>query len=443
MKQQKKVVHVGETKNLYRIWFEGVTLLKMGIKPNQRYNLILNDDGSITGQYNNNNGQRKVSSRKRNGKQLPILDLTNQTIHDHLVKHGCPTHMELTTKSTGFTVNPTQAEKHRKARANKFTLRSLAATAITIGSLFTGLGVFDHAAHAALDDNYIESKPAFQIEISQQYSHYATTNNEYTPNPTNAPIQHITDVLPECDLLIAGVPCNGASISGISKNKLTRPEQHPKVGNLIFYTLQAIIKSQPNHILFENVPSYTNTASADILRATLTDLGYKFTERTVSGSEVGAIENRKRWFMLAYTDQITPVSLHDIQFTKPTTPQTVSDIIQTDISPDQYRPDQPFQAKKQIDKERGNGFSTNNTPITTKDTTIKTIGAGYNKRRPSEPYFHHPKHGYRWFTPVEHARLKGIPEHLIENTPATIAHEMLGQSGNYQIVYQIVEHVYA
>ena len=431
-----KVVHVGETKNLYRIWFEGATLLKMGVQPDQKYNLILNDDGSMTGTYSPE-GERKVSSRTRNGKQLPILDLTNQTIHDHLVKHGCPTHMALTTTSTGFKVCPTQAEQHRKARANKFKSR------IAIGSLFTGLGIFDHAAHAALDNNYIESTPAFQVEISQPYSNYATLNNEHTPQPINAPLQHVTHLLPECDLLIAGIPCNGASVSGISKNRLARPEQHPKVGNMVFYTLQAIIKAQPNHILIENVPSYANTASADILRSTLTDLGYSFTERTVTGQEVGAIENRKRWFLLAYTNGISPVSLDEIQFTKPPRQQSIKQIIDNNAPLTAYRPDQPFEAKKLIDAKRGNGFSTNNIPITLQDIEVKTIGAGYNKRRPSEPYFHHPDHGYRWFTPEEHARLKQIPEHLIKGAPATIAHEMLGQSGNYQIIYQIVDYIYS
>jgi DNA (cytosine-5)-methyltransferase 1 len=38
----------------------------------------------------------------------------------------------------------------------------------------------------------------------------------------------------------------------------------------------------------------------------------------------------------------------------------------------------------------------------------------------------------RQFTPVEHARLKGIPEHLINGLGLTIAHELLGQSICYE-----------
>jgi len=34
----------------------------------------------------------------------------------------------------------------------------------------------------------------------------------------------------------------------------------------------------------------------------------------------------------------------------------------------------------------------------------------------------------RQLTPVEHARVKGIPESLIAGVPATVAHEILGQS---------------
>lgn len=58
-----------------------------------------------------------------------------------------------------------------------------------------------------------------------------------------------------------------------------------------------------------------------------------------------------------------------------------------------------------------------------------TIGRGYQKARSTEPFLKHPTNGkQRLFTPVEHARVKTIPEQLVAGLSDTTAHEILGQS---------------
>ncbi|SOS33008.1 hypothetical protein CFBP6411_01648 [Pseudomonas syringae group genomosp. 3] len=37
---------------------------------------------------------------------------------------------------------------------------------------------------------------------------------------------------PVCDLVVAGIPCTGASRAGKAKNKLNSAEQHPSAGSL-------------------------------------------------------------------------------------------------------------------------------------------------------------------------------------------------------------------
>lgn len=59
-----------------------------------------------------------------------------------------------------------------------------------------------------------------------------------------------------------------------------------------------------------------------------------------------------------------------------------------------------------------------------------TIGRHYAKWRSTEPLIQHPANPKlrRLLTPTEHARVKTIPEALIEGLSATTAHQCLGQS---------------
>ena len=68
--------------------------------------------------------------------------------------------------------------------------------------------------------------------------------------------------------------------------------------------------------------------------------------------------------------------------------------------------------------------------VTAFDTKCPTITKGYSKVRSTDPKVQHPSNPdlLRQFTPAEHARVKGIPEHLVVGMSATLAHELLGQS---------------
>src|SRR3546814_8044127 len=63
-------------------------------------------------------------------------------------------------------------------------------------------------------------------------------------------------------------------------------------------------------------------------------------------------------------------------------------------------------------------------------TKIATLTRGYAKIRSTDPILQHPTDPtlLRQITPVEHARIKGVPEKMIEGLGITIAHQMLGQS---------------
>ncbi|WP_292622255.1 hypothetical protein [Novosphingobium sp. 17-62-19] len=66
-------------------------------------------------------------------------------------------------------------------------------------------------------------------------------------------------------------------------------------------------------------------------------------------------------------------------------------------------------------------------------TSIATVTRAYAKVRSTDPKVQHPTQAglLRQLTPVEHARVKGIPEKLVAGLSVTRAHEMLGQSVLY------------
>ena len=91
-----------------------------------------------------------------------------------------------------------------------------------------------------------------------------------------------------------------------------------------------------------------------------------------------------------------------------------------------------LKAKQERDKAEGKGFAMQ--IVTPFDTRCPTITKGYAKVRSTDPKLQHPSDPdlLRQFTPAEHARIKGIPERLVNGLSATLAHELLGQSICYE-----------
>jgi len=92
-----------------------------------------------------------------------------------------------------------------------------------------------------------------------------------------------------------------------------------------------------------------------------------------------------------------------------------------------------YLADKEIrDKEAGKGFK--RCLVDGSESKVPTIRRLYHKAGSTDTYVKHPDGlRSRLFTPIEHARLKGIPERLIAGLSNTVAHEVLGQSVCYPV----------
>src|ERR1035437_2939161 len=77
------------------------------------------------------------------------------------------------------------------------------------------------------------------------------------------------------------------------------------------------------------------------------------------------------------------------------------------------------------------------------ETSINTLTKGLAKRRSTDPFFQHPEKPdlLRLPTVREHARCKGIPEHLVDDLCQGTGHELLGQSIVYRPVREIARHL--
>lgn len=78
-----------------------------------------------------------------------------------------------------------------------------------------------------------------------------------------------------------------------------------------------------------------------------------------------------------------------------------------------------------------------------REASINTLTKGLAKRRSTDPFFRHPENPtlLRLPTVREHARCKGIPEHLVDGLCQGTGHELLGQSIVYRPVREIARHL--
>jgi DNA (cytosine-5)-methyltransferase 1 len=242
------------------------------------------------------------------------------------------------------------------------------------------------------------------------------------------------------DIFCGGIPCSGASRAGKSKRGLSMMEDHPVVGHLVASALMLITRVNPAVVVIENVPGYSSSASAQILRHHLRDSGYVVQETTLAASEFGCLENRVRWFLVAATRGIEM----DLSCLVPAVREvkrlgSVLDPIEPDSS--LWRTFDYLKAKEVRDAAKGNGFGMQ--IVSPSSTICPTLRKGIAKCGSTDPLLAHPTDPdlLRPFTVAEHARIKEVPEHLVEGLSKTDGHALLGQGVAYSPVKALFKRI--
>lgn len=430
---------LGQNRGNPRIWLEGQKLAVGGFVPGIRFNIqMLNDKLTI---QIAEDGRYKISSRTRNGVTSPILDLNNESLNRLFFEDS---KLRVAIKQ-GLIVVSAHASASLKANREKRLLDKLATQQpLAVCSLFHGGGVLDKAIHSGFQQNQIRASLAVAVEIEPQYLDASLRNNGDMWNADSIVLESSIEDLQldhrssQVDVLIAGIPCTGASKAGRSKNKLQHAESHASAGAMFYHFLKFVEYTNPAIILIENVPEYANTASMEVIRSVLSSLQYQYEERIFDSSEFGVIEKRKRLCLLAVSNGLGfDATLSRIESGSTNSTQ-INEILDPIPFDDAAWKAFDYLAQKEIrDKAAGKGFKRQ--LLSGHETSCGTIGRDYAKCRSTEPFLIHPTDPSlsRIFTPQEHARIKGIPTSVIEGLSNTIAHQILGQSVAYPVFQKI------
>lgn len=435
---------IGQNRGIPRVWLEGTQTERAGFKPGQKYDVIV--QGHTIVLQANPDGSRVVSSKKMGEKQNPVIDLNSREL---LAIFDGMSAVRVAVKKGEIYLLPLATEIKKRERFNRLREKLESGEPLTVGSLSHGGGVLSHAIHTGLQNAGIPSKMGFANEIRGELLEQAAAHNDAWTEDTKvfaAPMQELAfddrgvAQLPKVEVLEMGLPCSGASKAGMAKRGLVHPEAHPEVGHLVVSALVILSKTNAAVVVLENVPNYANSASADILRNQLRDMGYVTHERILNGKQWGTLENRDRWCMVAVTEGIE----FDFEQLQPPAARArrLGDALDHIADDDpRWSRMEGLKAKEVRDLAEGKGFRMQ--VFDADSEHIGTLTKGYAKVRSTDPKIAHPSNPdlLRQLTPAEHARIKEVPEHLVEGLSETVAHELLGQSVVYPPFRDVGQHV--
>lgn len=428
---------IGTHKEKRRVYLQGRKLSRQGVEPGQKYDVTTRGDDLVL--TINPTGKYKISRRMCNGELLPVIDLRVDQIAE--LFDGVDV-VRVAVKAGNIVISAHHQHGKINDRETRLARKVRQGEPLDICSLFHGGGVLDKSVHAGLAGAGVKSRVAVAVELESKYLESSLNNNpelfDQHSIVIESPLQSVSlHNTPQVDVLVAGIPCTGASKSGRSKGGLEFAESHDQAGALFFSFLQFAQALNPAVILIENVPEYANTASMVVIRSVLASLGYALQESVLNGNTFGALENRNRFCAVAVSNGI---AMSDIGSITPVREKEarLSDVLEPIALDDaRWKPFEYLAAKEVRDKAAGKGFARQ--LLSGDEPLCGVLGRGYAKCRSTEPFITHPIEPRlsRIMTALEHARVKAIPEAVVNGLSDTVAHEVLGQS----VVFPVFEAV--
>ena len=172
----------------------------------------------------------------------------------------------------------------------------------TMASLFTGGGLFEAGAMAAgfrpiWGIEFDPDNPDFSRQIADSYEQNFGSHiiRKSVQEVAQGGFQH----LERPTVLHISQPCKSFS----SANSKTESETDLSAARA---TQQAIQELQPSVVTVENVVSYRDSQSWQLIRETLTNLGYSIQEAVVNAADYGVPQKRQRFLAYAVQGQKPP-----------------------------------------------------------------------------------------------------------------------------------------
>ena len=428
---------VSESRSVPRIWLEGQRLAHAGVEIGVQYVLSVSNQLrriELRPAPQGFAGKTiSVVKRTRNDRVYPLIEVRDALINQ-IFKVG--TKLRVAIQNGRIIISLSHVAMRVQERVSRFLDKIKNGQPLDVVSLFHGGGVLDKAIHQGMQRSKLASYVKIAVELEGDYIDSSLRNNPELFREDSIVINgDIRDVnllgtgIPQADLLCGGVPCTGASKAGAAKNGLTCAEEHETAGALFFNYIEWVKVTNPCVVVLENVVEYQKTAAMTVIRSVLTHLGYVVRETVLDGPSLGSLEKRKRLCMVATTPgACDPVDFEQLVSVRQKE-ERLADVLEVvPADSDRWKAFDYLAVKETRDKASGKGFMRQ--LLTGEEDGCGVMGRGYAKARSTEPFIvapHDPSLS-RQLSPAEHARVKTIPESMIEGLSATTAHEVLGQS---------------
>ncbi|SFF34092.1 DNA cytosine methyltransferase [Paracidovorax wautersii] len=430
------VKKIGRHRGKPRVYFDSLQLVRAGFSPGEQFEVDV--DGQRVTITKKSDGSRVVSSKNKNGKVLPVIDINSEKLLS--IFEGMESIRVVFTDKAVYLL-PMASEVKRVGRLARLREKLAEGKPLQVASLSHGGGILSHAIHQGLKDAGLDASLAVANEIREDLLMHSIEANDLWNDKTmglGMPMQELMQddwllsKLPYCDILEGGIPCSAASTAGRARKGLGMMEDDADVGHLVVPTLSLIGRLQPALVVIENVVPYRASASANLLRYTLRDMGYDTHEAVIKGKGFGCLEDRVRWCFVAVTRGLS-FDFHDIE-PAPSEVRRLGEFMDNDIGPDDpaWRTFSYLETKRARDEEKGNRFLPQ--VVTPDSTSVPVMRKGMWRGGSSDPRIAHPTDPSlsRLITVGEHGRIKGVPEHIYEGLSAVMGHEMLGQAVAYE-----------
>lgn len=431
--QNIKTVSIGENKGAPRVWLEGRFPALAGFAPGAAFRVEVIRERDCVALRLDGSGYRRVSQKTKGEKSIPVIDLNSK---EALGLFDGLNQVRAIAEDGVIYLLPLASDARVSERLARLRSKLENGEPLAVGSLSHGGGVLSLAVHEGMAAGGLDTRLAFANDIRDDLlEHASEVNPAWTKKTVSLamPMQELAfdqwamNRLEQCDILEAGIPCEGASRAGRSKNGNVCVEAHEQVGCLVASFLAIVARVNPSILIVENVTPYQQSASAWIIRHQLRDLGYDVQETIFKGDEWGVLEHRERLCLVAVTRGLS----FDLASVAPglrPVPRLGAILEPVPADSPAYREVSYLKAKEEKDKAAGKGFSV---PYLTPDADhVPTLRKGYHKGGSCDARLLHPENPNlsRLLTATEHARCKQIPECLIQGLSQTTAHELLGQS---------------
>lgn len=127
-----------------------------------------------------------------------------------------------------------------------------------------------------------------------------------------------TDIIPDCDIVIGGFPCQGFSVANTKRHATDER-------NSLYKQLIRVIKAKrPKFFLAENVKGITTLDQGKVFQMILDDfasIGYKVTSKILNAADYGVPQTRLRVIIVGVREDID----FEYEFPKPTNSETGAD----------------------------------------------------------------------------------------------------------------------